>query len=67
MKLTRAAVQAIMLPSSKAEAIFFDDEIPGFGLRLGVSISFFCPVQFGKRRLRGSHVPWVRVAWQVRR
>jgi integrase len=34
MKLTRAAIQALTLPVGKADAIFFDDEIPGFGLRM---------------------------------
>src|ERR1700687_1365559 len=34
MKLTRAAVQTLALPAGKADAIFFDDEIPGFGLRM---------------------------------
>ena len=34
MKLTRASVQALSLPPSKGELIVFDDEIPGFGLRL---------------------------------
>ena len=34
MKLTSKAVAALMLPSGKTDAIFFDDDLPGFGYRL---------------------------------
>jgi integrase len=34
MKLTSKAVTALMLPSGKTDAIFFDDDLPGFGYRL---------------------------------
>jgi integrase len=34
MKLTANAVRAASLPAGKTEAIFFDDDVPGFGLRL---------------------------------
>jgi integrase len=34
MKLTANTVRAQTLPPGKSEAIFFDDELPGFGLRL---------------------------------
>jgi len=34
LKLTSATVKTIALPIGKADAVFFDDEIPGFGLRL---------------------------------
>jgi integrase len=34
MKLTQARIQGLALPEGKAEAIFFDDDLPGFGLRL---------------------------------
>src|SRR5215831_1039914 len=34
MKLTAKAVVALMLPSDKTDAIFFDDDLPGFGYRL---------------------------------
>ena len=34
MKFTDATVRKLAVPAGKAEAIFFDDEIPGFGLRL---------------------------------
>jgi integrase len=34
MKLTQKAVTALDVPDGKAEAIFFDDDLPGLGLRL---------------------------------
>ena len=37
MKLTQKTIAAIKLPKGKAEAIYFDDELPGFGLRLGAN------------------------------
>ena len=34
MKLTTAMVRTLKVPAGKSEAIFFDDNLPGFGLRL---------------------------------
>jgi integrase len=34
VKLTKAKVEGLDLPPGKAEAIFFDEDLPGFGLRL---------------------------------
>jgi integrase len=34
MKLTKKAVEALMLPDDKSDAIYFDDDLPGFGYRL---------------------------------
>jgi integrase len=34
MQLTQKAVSTLQLPEGKTEAIFFDDDLPGFGLRL---------------------------------
>jgi integrase len=34
MKLTVTTVRTLTVPAGKSEAIFFDDDIPGFGLRL---------------------------------
>ena len=34
MKLTQKAVAALLLPPGKIDAIFFDDDLPGFGYRL---------------------------------
>jgi integrase len=34
VKLTQATIQRLALPADKAEAIYFDNDLPGFGLRL---------------------------------
>lgn len=34
MKFTKAAVATLVLPEGKSDAIFFDDALPGFGLRI---------------------------------
>jgi integrase len=34
VNLTQAKIQGLELPAGKTEAIFFDDDLPGFGLRL---------------------------------
>ena len=34
MKLTKATVSALTLPTGKKDAIFFDEDLPGFGIRL---------------------------------
>ena len=34
MKLTSPSVGALQLPRDKADAIYFDDDLPGFGVRL---------------------------------
>jgi integrase len=34
VKLTRTAIQALLLPEGKADVIFFDEDLPGFGLRM---------------------------------
>jgi Arm DNA-binding domain len=36
MKLIQKTVAALELPKGKSEAIFFDDDLPGFGLRIRV-------------------------------
>ena len=36
MKLTQKNVAALALPDGKSEAIFFDDDLPGFGIRIRV-------------------------------
>ena len=54
MKLIQAAVQRLRVPAGKAEAIFFDDEIPGFGVRIRASGSRTWIVQYkiGKKHRR---------------
>jgi integrase len=34
MEFTKATIAALKLPAGKSDAIFFDDELPGFGIRL---------------------------------
>ena len=34
MKLTQPTVNSLTLPLGKSDAIFFDDEVPGLGLRI---------------------------------
>jgi hypothetical protein len=34
MKLTATTVRTLKVPEGKSDAIFFDDDLPGFGLRL---------------------------------
>src|SRR5437016_7966384 len=37
MKITAKTVAGLELPEDKTDAIFFDDDMPGFGIRLRVS------------------------------
>jgi integrase len=54
MKLTATAVKTAQIERGKSEAIFFDDEIPGFGLRLreGGSRSFIFQYKQGAKHRR---------------
>ncbi|MGH6672344.1 MAG: tyrosine-type recombinase/integrase [Xanthobacteraceae bacterium] len=54
MKLTKDAVRAQTLPAGKSEAIFFDDDLPGFGLRLRErgSRSFVFQYKLGAKQRR---------------
>jgi integrase len=53
MKLTATNIRTLTLPADKSEVIIFDDEIPGFGLRIrktgGRSLIF----QYGRRSTKG--------------
>ena len=55
-KLTATTVRTEELPKGKSEQIFFDDDIPGFGLRLreGGSKSFVFQYKLGPRNHRMS-------------
>ena len=54
MKLTATAVRSAALPAGKSETIFFDDDIPGFGLRLRAqgSRSFIFQYALGEKQRR---------------
>jgi integrase len=54
VKLTLAKVQGLELPAGKAETIVFDDELPGFGLRLraGGSKNWIVQYQLGDKQRR---------------
>src|SRR5215467_12473168 len=54
MKLTATTVRSARLERGKSEAIFFDDEIPGLGLRIreGGSRSFIFQYKLGDKHRR---------------
>jgi integrase len=54
MKLTQASIERLALPAGKSEAIIFDDDVPGFGLRLraGGSRTFIVQYALGSRQRR---------------
>jgi hypothetical protein len=62
MKLTQPVVNGLALPPGKTDAIFFDDDVPGLGLRLraGGKRSWIFQYQIGTKQRRmtlgmGSH------------
>jgi integrase len=53
MKLTVKSVAAQHLPAGRNEAIFFDDDVPGFGMRLrGTSRTWVFQYKLGKKHRR---------------
>jgi integrase len=54
MKLTNATVTALGLPAGKLDAIFFDDDLPGFGVRLraGGRRTWICQYRVGAKQRR---------------
>ena len=53
MNLTATAIRSLALPDGKSEAIFFDDDCPGFGLRIragGTRVFVFQYAIGGKQR-----------------
>ena len=54
MKLTAAVVRSAGIPPGKSEAIFFDDDVPGFGLRVreAGSRSFVFQYKLGSKQRR---------------
>jgi integrase len=70
MKLTTSTVGKTGLPAGKNEAIFFDDDIPGFGLRLraGGSRSFVFQYKLGtKQRKMGLGVATAETVTRARK
>ena len=54
MKLTQPTINSLTLPAGKTDAIFFDDDVPGLGLRLRSSgkRSFIFQYQIGAKQRR---------------
>jgi integrase len=53
MKLTRANVSALALPEGKSEAIYWDDDLPGFGVRVrGEQKRYICQYRIGHQQRR---------------
>jgi integrase len=54
MKLTQPTVNGLTLPAGKTDAIYFDDDLPGFGIRLRASgkRSFIFQYQVGAKQRR---------------
>jgi integrase len=53
MKLSRRMVDSLALPPGKQEVIYFDDDLPGFGLRLqGDSRRFIVQYKIGNKHRR---------------
>lgn len=54
MKLTQANLSKLKLPDGKSEAIFFDDDLAGFGLRMreGGSRTWICQYKIGAKHRR---------------
>ena len=54
MKLTQPTVNSLTLPAGKTDAIYFDDDLPGFGIRLRASgkRSFIFQYQVGAKQRR---------------
>jgi integrase len=52
MKLTAKNVHTLPLPSSKSEHVYWDDDVPGFGLRLRETGARTLIFQYGRRPTR---------------
>jgi Arm DNA-binding domain len=54
MKLTKATVASLALPASRADMIIFDDDLPGFGIRLraGGKRSWIAQYRVGTKQRR---------------
>src|SRR5208337_4768458 len=54
MKLTKATIARLQLTESKSDEIFFDDDVPGFGLRIraGGKKTWILQYRVGKQQRR---------------
>jgi Arm DNA-binding domain len=54
MKLTLPSIRSLTLPQGQREKTFFDDDLPGFGVRVraGGSRTFVVQYKFGRRHRR---------------
>jgi hypothetical protein len=54
MKLTKATIASLKLPEGTSDAIFFDDDVPGFGLRIraGGKKTWILQYRVGKQQRR---------------
>jgi integrase len=54
MKLTQASVKGLSLPSGSRDKLFFDDDLPGFGLRIrdGGKRTWIAQYRLGKKQRR---------------
>ena len=54
MKLTQRTIDTLDLPAGKTEAILFDDDLPGFGIRIrrGGTRTFVFQYKLGARHRR---------------
>jgi integrase len=72
MKLTAKSIRGLTLPPKKHDAVWFDDDVPGFGVRLraGGSRTFILQYRLGNKQHRmvigSANAPEINLA-QVRR
>ena len=54
MKLTTASIRTLSIPAGKSEAIYFDDDVPGFGIRIrdGGSRGYVFQYKLGTKQRR---------------
>jgi len=58
MKLTDAEVRKLTLPAKVADKVFFDDDLPGFGVRVRAGGAQRWMVQYDVPVLWPRRAPW---------